>query len=126
MELSRQQSSGKLYIRAVGADGISIGDTSYAESLIVSPERVEPNWPVTSVSEISEQNLQAVLAFEPELVLIGTGRTQRFLDPAIAMVFHSRGVGIEVMTTAAACRTFNVLVMEERRVVAALLPPDTP
>jgi uncharacterized protein len=57
-------------------------------------------------------------------VIIGTGERQHFLPPLLMMEFHGQGIGAEVMSTAAACRTFNVLVSEGRNVVAALLPPS--
>jgi uncharacterized protein len=63
-----------------------------------------------------------VLALEPEVVLLGTGARQQFLHPSRLAPIYRAGVGVEIMTTAAACRTFNILVAEERRVVAALLP----
>jgi uncharacterized protein len=59
---------------------------------------------------------------KPEIVLIGTGSKQIFLPPELMMFFYSRNTGFEVMTTDAACRTFNVLASEGRKVVAALLP----
>ena len=63
-----------------------------------------------------------VFDLQPEIVLIGTGRKQVFLQPELMMSFYRREVGFEVMSTHAACRTFNVLVSESRNAVAALLP----
>ena len=77
---------------------------------------------VDSVDDISEETLQIIFDMQPELVLIGCGDTQVFLPPAIQALFFRRNIGFEVMITDAACRTFNVLVSEGRKVVAALLP----
>jgi uncharacterized protein len=74
------------------------------------------------VEDINEENLQALFELQPEVVLIGTGNTQVFLPPATQVHFFRRGIGFEVMTTDAACRTFNVLISEGRQVVAALIP----
>ena len=81
-----------------------------------------PDWPVGSVTDINEDTLQEIFDLQPEIVLIGTGQTQVFLPPQVQALFFRRQVGFEVMTTAAACRTFNVLAMEGRQVVAGLLP----
>lgn len=112
-------------MRAVSAAGITVAEETYATPVILSPDSVEADWQVRSVEDVSEDALQAVLGLRPELVIIGTGASQRFLEPELMMLFHRSGVGIEVMDTRAACRTFNILVMEERRVVAALIPPES-
>lgn len=125
MELSREHPGDKVYVRAVGAEGITVAEHTYDTPLILSPESVDADWPVKSVEDVSEEALRPVLGLNPEVVIIGTGKQQRFLEPAIMMLFHRDGIGIEVMSTKAACRTFNILVMEERKVVAALMPPES-
>jgi len=64
--------------------------------------------------------IEPLLALQPELVLLGTGPTQRFPSAALRSAFTARGVGLEAMDLGAACRTFNILVQEERRVAAVL------
>jgi uncharacterized protein len=123
MELTREHPGKKIYVRAVGPGGITIAEDTYAGSVILSPETVDPDWPVESVADVSEETLQPIFDLSPEVVILGTGQTQRFLEPALMMNFHRQAIGIEIMNTQAACRTFNVLVMENRKVVAALLPP---
>lgn len=125
MELTREHPGDKVYVRAVSAAGITVADNTYESPVILSPDAVEADWQVGSVEDVSEDAIQAVLGLRPELVIIGTGASQRFLEPELMMLFHRNGVGIEVMDTRAACRTFNILVMEERRVVAALIPPGS-
>ena len=121
MDLTLEQPGDHLFIRSVSAQGIKVVDEVYNSSIIVSASRIIPDWPVDSVENITDQQLENVLELQPELVLIGTGEKQVFLPPRQMMIFYSRNVGIEVMTTAAACRTFNVLVSESRNVVAALI-----
>lgn len=123
MELTREHPGKKIYVRAVGPGGITVAEKTYPGSLILSSESVDSDWPVETVADVSEDTLQPVFDLSPEVVILGTGRTQRFLEPALMMTFHTQSIGIEIMTTEAACRTFNVLVMENRKVVAALLPP---
>ena len=121
MDLTLEQPGDHLFIRSVSARGIQVVDEFYNSSIIVSTKQVTPHWPVNSVENITEQHLEKVLDLQPELVLIGTGARQAFLSPRQMMYFYSRNIGVEVMTTDAACRTFNVLVSESRNVVAALL-----
>jgi uncharacterized protein len=121
MDLTLEQPGDHLFIRSVSARGIQIVDDFYNSSIIVSTKQVIPDWPVSSIENITEQHLEKVLDLRPELVLIGTGARQAFLTPRQMMFFYSRNVGVEVMTTDAACRTFNVLVSESRNVVAALI-----
>ena len=121
MDLTLEQPGDHLFIRSVSARGIQVVDDFYNSSIIVSTRQVVPDWPVDSVENITEQHLEKVLDLKPELVLIGTGAKQKFLPPRQMMFFYSRNIGLEVMTTDAACRTFNVLVSESRKVVAALI-----
>ena len=121
MDLKLEQPGDHLFIRSVSVQGIQVVDDFYNSSIIVSAKQVIADWPVNSIENITEQHLEKVLDLQPELVLIGTGARQAFLSPQQMMYFYSRNIGVEVMTTDAACRTFNVLVAESRNVVAALI-----
>jgi uncharacterized protein len=123
MDLTLQQPGNHLYVRAISDQGIQIVDDWYAGPLIISRRQLISEWAVTGMGCISESTLAPVFELEPEVVLLGTGASQSFLPAELMAVFYRRGVGIEVMTTHAACRTFNVLALEERLVVAAVLPP---
>lgn len=112
-----------LFIRAVDAAGIHVGEQRFTRSLIITGQDVDADWPPQSVEDIESSHLEVLLTFDPELAIIGTGARQVFLHPERLAPFYRRQVGIEVMHTAAACKTFNVLVSEGRKVVAALLPP---
>jgi len=122
MDLTFQKPGDHLFVRSVSDAGIQVVDNFYKEALILSAREIIPGWPVKSVEDIEQRHLEQVLELEPEVVLIGTGARQTFLPPVLMMFFYSRNIGIEVMSTDAACRTFNVLVSESRKVVAALLP----
>lgn len=108
-------------IRAYAPGRISVNDALVQSSLILASDRLIEGWPPQRAEDITLEHLQAVLALDPEILLIGTGATLRFLDGALAAEIQRRGIGLEVLDTAAACRTYNILVSEERRVVAALL-----
>lgn len=87
----------------------------------MSANRLITEWPVTNPGALSADHIRQILELDPEIVLIGTGNHQVFLDPEMLMHFYQRSVGVETMTTQAACHTFNLLVSENRNVVAALL-----
>lgn len=124
MDLSLQQPGDHLFIRAISAAAIRIVDDWYRGPLILSASRLITDWSVSNINNISELLLEPVFDLAPDIVLLGTGARQHFLPAELMMAFYTRGIGAEVMSTQAACRTFNVLVSEQRRVVAALLPMD--
>jgi len=122
MDLTLQQPDNHLYIRAISGQGIRIGDEWHKRPLIISSTQLISDWDVEDIDSINESRLERLFELPADVFLLGTGARQHFLTPELMMVFHRRGVGVEVMTTHAACRTFNVLAGEQRRVVAALLP----
>jgi uncharacterized protein len=122
VEFNLEVPQNQFFIRSVSEKGICVNHDFFNKPFIISGQRIVPDWNVTCVDDINEESLQEVFDLEPEVILIGTGNTQIFLPPAIQVHFFRRNVGFEVMTTDAACRTFNVLAAEGRHVVAALLP----
>ncbi len=121
MQLSLNRPEEYLFIRNCRADAITVVDREMRASFILSAGRAIEDWPVRSVGELDEKNIAAILELKPELVLLGTGARIVFPSQAILAQFLQRGIGIEVMDNAAASRTFNVLVSEGRRAVAAFL-----
>ncbi len=121
MDLTLQRPGQHHYIHSVSADGIRVVDQVCTGSIIVSANRLVRNWPVTTPGEITAGLIGPILDLEPEIVLIGTGERQVFLEPEILMHFYKQSVGVEIMSTRAACDTFNILVAEGRNVVAALV-----
>jgi len=89
-------------------------------SVVVLPERVV-EWPASGFDALTLEDFHFVLELEPEIVLLGTGGRQRFPHPNLTRALAEAGIGVEVMDVHAACRTYNILVAEERRVAAALL-----
>jgi uncharacterized protein len=107
-------------IRGYSASEIRIGERSVTRSCVVSAAQLITDWEPQNFDELAPEHLDVVLALEPELVLLGCGATQRFAPAAVRAALAQRGIGLESMQLGAACRTFNVLVQEERRVAAAL------
>lgn len=122
MEFNLEVPLNQFFIRSVSEKGIRVHENYFQKPFILSGQRIIPDWSVASVSDINEESLEPLFDLKPEVVLIGTGNTQIFLMPAIQAHFFRRMIGFEVMTTDAACRTFNVLAAEGRHVVAALFP----
>jgi len=121
MKLHLQQTGDANVIRAFEPGRIRVNDTICTRSLILTPERLDTDWPVTHVSQIGEETLVRLLDFGPDIILLGTGNRHCILDASLMMTALQRGVGIEAMSTDAACRTYNVLLGEDRRVLAALI-----
>jgi uncharacterized protein len=107
-------------IRGYSPTELRIGERRVDRSCIVTAGALITDWEPTAFAALAPAHLEAIFALEPELVLLGTGPTQLFASAAVRAAFAQRHVGLEVMQLGAACRTFNVLVQEERRVAAAL------
>ena len=107
-------------VRSYSDTELCIGDWRVQHSCLVTADQLITDWSPASFAELAPAHLEAIFALEPEVVLLGTGPTQRFAPPEVRGEFVRRRIGLEVMQLGAACRTFNVLVQEERRVLAAL------
>jgi uncharacterized protein len=107
-------------IRSVSADGIRINEETYSESVALTAEELLGTWPGTPVAELVSDDFDAVFATGPEVVLLGTGSSNLFAPRELTFAFARKGIGLEVMDSAAAARTFNVLANEGRRVAAVL------
>ena len=108
-----------------GDDYVRLGVVVYRENLVVTPEKILTGWCPGGFDALTDDDLAAVAALRPEIVLLGTGNRQRFPSPRLSRVLAEARIGLDVMDTPAACRTFNILAAEERKVAAAILldPP---
>ena len=122
MRFTEESSSGINVIRAYGGGEIKVNQEVYRAPVIVSVSVIILGPAIGSAGELAEAHATLLLALEPELVLLGTGARQSFPAANFGVQFLAKGIGLEVMDTGAACRTFNVLVAEHRRVVALLFP----
>jgi uncharacterized protein len=116
--------SAKLVIRRVSGSSILINDEEHSTSIALTPEELLGEWPAAPVADLDEGHFDAVLSARPEIVLLGTGRNNIFPPRELTFAFARKGIGLEVMDTAAAARTFNVLANEGRRVAAVLYLDD--
>jgi uncharacterized protein len=122
MQLTRDNSA-LHFIRAWEPGRLRIADRWVTGNVIVGAERIIEGWTTRAPSELTIAELEPALAIEPTIVLLGTGAQQLLPDTELMAAFAARSVGLEIMSTPAACRTFNVLLQEQRRVVAALFNP---
>ena len=124
MQFTLERSSAHL-ISGYASGEVRVNGRSFDRSIIVTPERLVENWRATVAAQLTSDDLEPILALEPELIVLGTGPRLVFPDQALIARILERGIGIEVMGNGAACRTYNILVHEGRSVALGLmLAPD--
>ncbi|HEV2701095.1 MAG TPA: Mth938-like domain-containing protein [Steroidobacteraceae bacterium] len=109
-------------IRGYGPGEVRIGELVHHAPCIVTAQQLVLDWQVRDVASLVVADLEAIFALKPDVVLLGTGARQIFPERGIRNAFLAHKVGLEVMDLGAACRTYNILVQEERRVAAVLFP----
>ena len=126
MKFQPDQLAGTHVITRHDPDALWVGSQRYAHSLLVPWQGTVQRWAPARPDDLSAADFEAVLALAPELVIFGSGPRQRFVPAALMRALIDRRIGVETMDTAAACRTYNVLVAEGRSAVAALLLDPAP
>jgi uncharacterized protein len=121
MRFAQDVGSGTNIIRAYGGGELRVNENVYRGAVILSASTLLTEPDVRDLNGLIAVDASRILALDPELVLLGTGARQTFPPASFGAQFLRAGIGFEVMDTGAACRTFNVLVGEQRRVVALLL-----
>ena len=114
--------SATLTIRSVSVEGIRINDRFWSETVALTAEVFIDSWQSGPLADLTEADFSELLEHSPELVIVGTGKKSVIPPRELMFAFARRGVGLELMDTAAAARTFNVLASEGRRVAAVLYP----
>jgi uncharacterized protein len=115
------QSPAANVVTGCGPGWVRIGNDEYRENVVLTPDHVAAGFAPAGFEALQPKDFAALLSNSPEIVLLGTGAKQRFLRPAITAPLHDANVGLEVMDTRAACRTYNILVAVGRAVTAALI-----
>lgn len=121
MKLQADRIEGQNAIARHGPGGVVVNGTEYRQSVVVPWVGAVAAWHAGDFESLSESHFDALAALEPELVIFGSGARIRFPKPALIRALIGRRIGVETMDTAAACRTYNVLLAEGRSVVAALM-----
>jgi uncharacterized protein len=122
MKLHASQPLSLNTVTAYGPGYVEINAQRYAGAVMVQPESPVLPWPPTDFDALTAAHFEAIALCAPDVVLLGTGATQRFVHPRLTAALAERRIGIESMDTRAACRTYNILMTEGRKVLAALLP----
>lgn len=120
MKLHATRPSGVNTITGYGEGYVMVNGERRSSSLVVLPDRIEP-WEAKTFDQLRAEDFTFLKNLQAEIVLLGTGERQRFPHPRLTAALAQAGIGLEVMDLQAACRTYNILVAEERKVAAALL-----
>lgn len=123
MKLHLADTRNRYSITGYGTGYLAVNGIRYEHPLIVSPEQEPEHWTVSGFAALSPAATGSLLRGNPEIVIFGTGPAQQFTDPGKIRPLIDAGIGIEMMTTPAACRTYNILMGEGRRVIAAMFLP---
>jgi uncharacterized protein len=121
MKFTADRPGGAYVVRGYSPGLLRIGEREIVTSVIVSAAKLIEPWRPRRMSELTAVDLEPAIALSPAVLLIGTGARQVFPDAAIFAELHAARIGFEIMDTGAACRTYNVLIGEDRNVAAALV-----
>lgn len=120
MRFAEDDKDGSYRIQAYAPGQLTVNDKLLTRSLVISSEQLISDWAPQCFEELTPAHLQTVADLQPEILIIGTGARIQFPHPSLIADLQAQGIGVEIMDTAAACRTYNVLVNEQRRVAAAV------
>ena len=121
MKLQSDPHSGANTITGYGDGYVEINKTPYAHAVVLSSNGAISEWSAQSFDDLETHHFAQLIDLKPELILIGTGKRQRFPKPELLKALISAKIGFEIMDSQAACRTYNILVSEGRQVLLALI-----
>lgn len=121
VKLHTSNTAGLNLFTAYGDDYVAVNHEKHEKNVIVLPEKLLPGWSTANIETLSEADMQILLALGVEVILLGTGKRLRFPAATLMRPFAPAGIGLEIMDLQAACRTYNILASEGRKVAAALL-----
>lgn len=122
MKLHLDNNAAQNTITGYGSGWLAVNGARHSGPIIVAPDMPVTAWPVGEFDALAPEDFTSLAESAPEIVLIGTGEKQRFVNPRLTRELAEARIGVESMDTRAACRTYNILIGEGRRVIAALLP----
>jgi uncharacterized protein len=121
LKLQHAATHGLKVFTAHGPGYVTVNGEQFERPIVVTPEKVLADWPAQDFATLDESHFAGLLELKPEVVLLGTGPKLRFPHPRLYRQLTAARISVECMDTPAACRTYNILVSEDRRVVAAIL-----
>ncbi len=123
MKLHLANLGGTKLFTAYGADHVMVSGERHERSIVVTADEVRSDWCAAGFDALDKTHFDYFLALRPDVLLLGTGAQQRFPHPRLYRALTDAGIGVECMNSPAACRTYNILAAEGRKVVAAILMP---
>lgn len=120
MKLQLATASGQNLFTGYGPGYVAINHVSHQKHIVVTGDSIT-DWTIGAFDEMDVSHLESLLVLKPEIVILGTGATVRFPQPELVRLAAAAGIGLEVMDSRAACRTYNILIAEGRKVLAAIL-----
>lgn len=123
MKLHLADTKNRYSFTGYGTGYLSVNGIRYEQPLIVTPDQQPENWLVLDFAALTATQTAPLLRSNPEIIILGTGAIQQFANPVQIRPLIEAGIGLEMMNTPAACRTYNILMSEGRRVVAAMFLP---
>jgi uncharacterized protein len=121
MKLQANSSSDQHVVAAHGPGWVEVDGRRFRRSLLITPTVIDADWGPETFDGLAEAHLAVLASHAGDVTLLGTGSRQRFPPPQLLRVLIDAGIGVEIMDTAAACRTYNILVAEGRATLAALI-----
>lgn len=121
MKFSLEEINSQYLVSSYEPGCLVVGKEAFRHSMLLMPERLKEGWPVDGMARLRAADLESLTIHTPVLILLGTGEKQIFPAPEVLAPLIRAGIGCEIMSTSAACRTYNVLLSEERQVLAALI-----
>jgi len=115
------QSDNKNLITGYDLNWVEVNQERHQTSLIITPNQLLLEWPFKTIKDIKENSFEAIESFNIEIILLGTGNIQEHLEPKILEYFSKKNMAVECMNNQSACRTYNILANEERKVLLALM-----
>lgn len=121
MKIHLAKAEGQNQFTGHGESYVVVNQRRIEHSVVVLPNQLIENWPVATFDALSQEHFEQLATLTIEIVLLGTGTRQRFPHPRLSTALHTRRIGLEVMDNSAVCRTYNILMQEDRKVAAALI-----
>ncbi len=121
MKLQLARAPGLKMFTAHGEGYVAVNGERFEQPIVVMPEKVATDWQARDFATLADAHFAYFVALQPEVLLLGTGSRLQFPHPRLYRMLIDARIGLECMDTAAACRTYNILVAEDRKVVAAIL-----